>query len=131
MRKIQLFLAAVSSLALMSSCDTTALEQALSQPSHYDSGYGRPPAYNHHNGYYHQNRPPHNHTKEYQAKLNRDAYQAGYRLGADDFRRGREKKYMRHSDMYDSTTREKFKDGFYAGYEKARDDEKRRNKKRR
>lgn len=131
MRKIYLFLAAFMSFALLSSCDTTALEQALSQPSSYDSGYGRPPAYDRHDGYYHPNHPPHNRPQENQAQLNRDAYRTGHRLGADDFRRGREKKYMRHSDMYDARTREKFKDGFYAGYEEARDDYKRRNKKRR
>lgn len=141
MKRNLTLLATLSSLALLSSCDTTALEQVLNQPSSYDSGYGRPPAQYHQDGYnrpyYNQDgynqpyRPQNDAHRGNQAQMNREAYQSGYRLGAEDFRKGREKKYMRHSDMYDASTREKFKDGFYDGYDKARDDYNRRNKKRR
>lgn len=110
---------------LLSSCDTTALEAALNE-----SSYGRPtygpsyypyrPAYDndHHEDYNHRE---HSHKYDH-------PYQVGYRIGEDDFYRGYEKKYMLHEKMYNHETREKFKKGYYAGYDAARKRDKNRHR---
>lgn len=89
------------------------------QPAPYQSGY--------YGGGY---APPAPYQAEYTIEeRRRHAYELGRRLGRDDYHAGRKKSYGRHDSYYDYSTEQAFKDGFYSGYEEARERDKRERKK--
>ncbi|MFN5963114.1 MAG: hypothetical protein ACK5CW_16690 [Verrucomicrobiota bacterium] len=103
------------------------------RPGYYDNNY-----HQHGSGYYNNNRPGYpNQGQGYynqgpgyyetapgrpgawnndQAKV----YDMAYRLGQDDFYRGKDKHMTNHKKMYDSSTHDSFKRGYESGYDAAR-----------
>ncbi len=116
-------LAVVAPLAL-----TSCIELEEGYP--YGGGYSHPYTTPHyHSGYYgggYAPPPPPYYGGYTIEERRRQAYELGRRLGRDDYHAGRKKSYGRHSSYYDSVTEQAFKDGFYSGYEEARDLDKKR-----
>ncbi len=114
----------------LTSCDITTYETAGYAPSRSYSpapapvyGYAPPSPY-YQTGYYPYQAVPNNQTSQ---DRNRHVYKIGKQIGRDDYYAGRKKSYGKHSALYDRYTEEAFKQGFYAGYENARERDKRRN----
>ena len=131
-----------ASLAL-TGCDVDEIANQLNEPQSNSGGYQRQSAYGYNDNYqgnrYHDDRDRddryrddrydndhHNddHSSS-QAERNREAYKDGKRVGATDFKAGRDKHYDKHRDLYDKDTQDSFKDGYYSGYEEARNHAKR------
>lgn len=88
-----------------------SLTESLAQPSPYSShGYA--------SGYYPYSQAPSQASID---KRRHHAFDVGKRVGADDYHHGKDKRYVKHPDLYDSNTQDAFKKGYYKGYEKARD----------
>lgn len=103
------------------------------RPGYYDNGYhqhgsgyynnNRPGYYNQGQGYYNQGPGYYETAPGRPGAWNNDkakVYDMAYRLGQDDFYRGKDKHMTNHKKMYDSSTHETFKRGYEAGYDAAR-----------
>jgi hypothetical protein len=96
------------------------------RPGYYDNGY-----HQNGSGYYNNNRPGYYNQGPgyYETAPGRPGawsndsakvYDMAYRLGQDDFYRGKDKHMTNHKKMYDSSTHNTFKRGYESGYDAAR-----------
>jgi hypothetical protein len=95
------------------------------RPGYYDNHYHQQGSgyYNNRPGYYNQGPGYYETAPGRPGAWNNDqakVYDMAYRLGQDDFYRGKDKHMTNHRKMYDSSTHDSFKRGYESGYDAAR-----------
>jgi hypothetical protein len=110
-------------LTVAHASDLTEALRKLSEngPVHYQP----PPSYYDSPGYYPYSAPPPNIPDP---QRNQHAYDVGYRVGQDDFLQQHSKHFVRHTDLFDDSTRDAFAHGYDTGYDVAREAAARRDR---